>query len=60
MVRDPHLKINRISSVEPIYDLSNSIIGMSIKNVEICNSLSVKERTCHAAVESSARMSVSW
>jgi hypothetical protein len=47
-----HLEVNRISSAEPIYSLSDGIVGMSIEDVEIGNSLSSEERTCYAAVES--------
>ena len=52
MIRGLYLEINGISSVEPIHNLSNGIVGMSIKNVKIGNSLSVEELTSHAAMES--------
>jgi hypothetical protein len=54
MMRGPHLKINRISSVEPIHDLSYGIIGVTIKNVEVGNSLFIEEWTSYATMESDA------
>jgi len=59
MVRGPYLKIDRITSVEPIRDLSNSIAGVAIKNVEVGNSLLVEERTGYAAMESNVCVSAS-
>jgi hypothetical protein len=57
MIRGPYLEINGISSVEPIRDLSNGIVGVSIKNVKIGDSLSVEEWTSHAAMESDVHIS---
>jgi hypothetical protein len=56
-MRGPYLEINGISSVEPIRDLSNGIVGMSIKNVKIGDPLSVEEWTSHAAMESDVHIS---
>ena len=59
MVRGVHLKINRISSVEPLRDLTKGIVGMAIKNVKIGNSLSVEEWASYAAMESGHNISLS-
>jgi hypothetical protein len=59
MARDPHLNINRISSVKPTHGLSDGIVGMAFKNVEIGNSLFIEEWTSHVAVESGAHISAS-
>ena len=52
-----HLEINRISSIESFDDLSDSIRGMAIKVIEVCDSFFSKEGTSYAAVESDAYLS---
>ena len=46
-----------MSSIEPLYDLSKGIVGMAIKNVEISDSLFIKEWASDAAMESSVNIS---
>jgi hypothetical protein len=57
MMRGPHLKINRISSIEPIHDLPYGIIGVTIKDVEVSNSFFIEEWTSYATMESNTHIS---
>jgi hypothetical protein len=53
-----YMKINRVSSRKPSRRLFDSIIGMTIEDVEVSNSLLTEWGTSHGAMESSKH--ISW